>query len=323
MPGLDERGLVLLAALALDALVGDPAWAWSRVPHPVALIGRAIGWLDRSWNREDLRPRARRLRGVAAALLVPAGAALAGWMLAAAFAQTGAGPALEAAAAAIFLAQRSLYDHVAAVAAGLESAGLEGGRAAVAMIVGRDPASLDEPGICRAAFESLAENLSDGVTAPAFWYLVAGLPGLLAYKAINTADSMVGHRSPRHEAYGWASARLDDLANLAPARLAGLVLALAAPLAGGSLPRAFRAMRADAARHSSPNAGWPEAAMAGALGLALAGPRTYRGVATPAAWMNAEGRRDARAGDIRAALRLFVAACLVQAALLAALVAAL
>jgi adenosylcobinamide-phosphate synthase len=217
-----------------------------------------------------------------------------------------------------FLAQNSLYRHVAAVARGLASEGLPGGRRAVAHIVGRDPESLDEPAVCRAALESLAENFSDGVTAPLFWALLLGLPGILTYKAVNTADSMLGHRTLRHLAFGWASARLDDLLNLVPARLAGLVLGMAALVLPDASPgRAFSAMRRDAPLHRSPNAGWPEAAMAGALGLALAGPRRYGGAIVEDNWMNAGGRREASAADIQRGLALYVLACIIQAILVA------
>ncbi|HEY2113391.1 MAG TPA: cobalamin biosynthesis protein, partial [Dongiaceae bacterium] len=217
-------------------------------------------------------------------------------------------------------AQNSLYRHVAAVARRLREEGLAGGRRAVARIVGRDPESLDEAGVSRAALESLAENFSDGVTAPLFLALLLGLSGILAYKAMNTADSMIGHRTPRHLAFGWASARLDDLLNLIPARLAGLVLAATAFLLPGmSAAEALRAMARDARRHRSPNAGWPEAAMAGALGLAFAGPRRYGGEIVEDHWMNAGGRRDATAADIRRGLSLYVGACAMQGALVAIL----
>src|SRR5690554_4671448 len=196
------------------------------------------------------------------------------------------------------VAQKSLYDHVAAVARGLEQGGLEGGRKAVSLIVGRDPESLDQAGVARAAIESLSENFSDAVVAPVFWAALFGLPGLLAYKAVNTADSMIGHRTPRHAAFGWAAARLDDAVNLIPARLAGLRIAGAALLLPGARAgNALRAMGRDAPRHRSPNAGWQEAAMGGALGLALAGPRRYGGQVVEDAWMGAGGRTDAGPAD--------------------------
>jgi adenosylcobinamide-phosphate synthase len=187
-------------------------------------------------------------------------------------------------------------------------------------VVGRDPDTLDEPGVARAALESLAENLSDAVTAPIFWALLLGLPGILAYKAINTADSMIGHPSERHEHFGWAAARLDDLLNYLPARIAGMIMcAAAAVVPGGSARAAWEAMWRDAPKHRSPNAGWPEAAMAGGLGLALAGPRVYDGEPVEDAWMGAGGRADATAADVRRGLKLFVIACAIQAGIVALL----
>ncbi len=212
--------------------------------------------------------------------------------------------------ASTLLAQRSLHEHVARVAEGLERDGLPGGRKAVAMIVGRDPESLDEAGVARAAIESLAENFSDGIVAPAFWLGVGGLPGGALYKAINTADSMIGHKSPQHLAFGWAAARLDDLVNLPASRLTALLLTAAAALdRQADAGAAWRAVRRDAGRHRSPNAGWPEAAMAGALGLRLAGPRVYGAVRVEDGWMG-DGRAEATAADIRRALALYRRACL-------------
>ena len=315
MPGSPE---ILLLALGLDALIGDPAALYARLPHPVVFIGRGIGNLDRRLNREQDSTALRRAAGIAACILLVTLSFGIGWLLHRSLSALPGGWIAEAVLISAFLAQNSLYRHVAAVAQGLASAGLSGGRRAVAHIVGRDPESLDEPAVCRAALESLAENFSDGVTAPLFWALLLGLPGILTYKAVNTADSMVGHRTPRHLAFGWASARLDDLLNIVPARLAGLVLAAAAFFMPGANPaRAFSAMRRDAPLHRSPNAGWPEAAMAGALGLALAGPRRYGGAIVEDNWMNAAGRREASAADIRHGLTLYVLACIIQAALVA------
>ena len=207
--------------------------------------------------------------------------------------------------AASLPAQRSLEQHVEAVAAALETGGLPAARHSVSMIVGRDPENLDSPAVCRAAIESLAENFSDGIVAPAFWLGVGGLAGGAAYKAVNTADSMIGHRTDRHEAFGWASARFDDLVNLPASRLSGALLVAAACLIPGASPaRAIAAIRRDARHHRSPNAGWPEAAMAGALGIALAGPRSYGGHMIDARFMGEGGRTDLSASDIRRALRL-------------------
>jgi adenosylcobinamide-phosphate synthase len=253
--------------------------------------------------------------GMLAVALLAGGALVIGYLLHDLFASIPYGWLLEALAMSALLAQRGLYLHVQEVADGLERAGVAGGRAAVRHIVGRDPESLDEAGVSRAALESLAENFSDGVTAPLFWGLLLGLPGMLAYKTINTADSMIGHRSERHRAFGWAAARLDDLVNLAPARLAGTIIAAASE----RFKDAFAIMRRDAPKHRSPNAGWPEAAMAGALGVALAGPRQYDGVAVEDRWMGDGGNPDIGARDIRRGLALYGRACLLQATIVAAL----
>jgi adenosylcobinamide-phosphate synthase len=215
-------------------------------------------------------------------------------------------------------AQRSLHDHVAAVARGLETGGLVGGRAAVSHIVGRNPERLDEAGVVRAAIESLAENFSDGVVAPAFWGALLGLPGMAAYKTVNTADSMIGHRTPRHEAFGWASARFDDAVNLPASRLSALFILVAARLLRADWRAGARAVRRDAGHHRSPNAGWPEAAMAGALGLRLAGPRVYGETLVQDGWMG-DGRPEATVADLWRALALFRLACAVEMAVLALL----
>jgi adenosylcobinamide-phosphate synthase len=306
-----NAALILTCALLIDAALGDPGWLWRRVPHPVVLIGRVIGWLDGALNRGP-RDWLRRAAGVAALVLVIAitgGAALSLHFL---FARHSVGLAAEAVIVAILLAQRSLYTYVAAVESALREGGLTAGRESVSQIVGRDPNALDESGVCSAAIETLAENFSDGIVAPAFWYLIAGLPGIAIYKAVNTADSMIGHRTPHHEAFGWAAARLDDLANLIPGRLSGLLIIAAAMPMGGNLRRAWTAMLRDAPRHRSPNAGWPEAAMAGALGIAIGGPRSYAGHRVEAARMNEGARPTLAPTDIRRALRLFLAACAAQ-----------
>ena len=257
-------------------------------------------------NREDRPAPARRRAGVAALVILLAVTGGAALLVEGLLAPLGLiGGLLVAVLASTLLAQRSLHDHVAAVATALETGGLEAGRRAVSMIVGRDPDRLDEAGVSRAAIESLAENFSDGVTAPAFWLGLLGLPGIVLYKAVNTADSMIGHRTPRHEAFGWAAARLDDLITLPASRLTAALIVAAAALDGPEpARRALRCVGRDARRHRSPNAGWPEAAMAGALGLRLAGPRVYGTVLVADAFMG-EGRTEAHAGDIRAALRLY------------------
>lgn len=318
---LFARPWVLPLSLAFDAVFGDPEALNRRQLHPVQLIGRVIAWADARFNLESDTPGRRRNSGAWTAIALVAGAFVLGWLVQRALLALPLGPLWLAVVMSALIAQRSLYDHVAAVASGLETGGLGGGRLAVSRIVGRDPEALDQAGVSRAAIESLAENFSDGVTAPLFWAALLGLPGLLAYKALNTADSMIGHKSPRHLQFGWAAARLDDLANLVPARLAGLIVCAGSWLLPGADPiTAWRAMRRDARHHRSPNAGWPEAAFAGALGLAIAGPRVYHGELVEDRWMNEGGRPHAAAPDIRMALRLFIRACCVQAALLIALI---
>ena len=314
---------MLLAALALDALIGDPDPVWRRVPHPVAWFGALVDALDRRLNREGEAFGTRRRAGVLALGLLIAASAAPALAVEAALLRLPGGGLLVAVLASVLLAQRSLHQHVARVRDAFASGGLEGARQAVAMIVGRDPDSLDGAGVSRAAIESCAENFADGVVAPAFWFALLGLPGLVAYKAINTADSMIGHRTPRHEAFGWAAARLDDAVNLIPARLSGALVALAGAAAGGRPVRALRVMVRDARRHRSPNAGWPEAAMAAALGLALAGPRRYGARLVDDPFLNAEGRRDAGPADIGRSLRVLAAACLLHGALYAVLAALL
>jgi adenosylcobinamide-phosphate synthase len=306
------------AAVLVEAAVGYPAPLYRAIGHPVTWMGQLLGVLEGRMNREAESFFTRRRLGVVAlAILLTAcvGATLSFlW-----FISTGViGLAVTVLAATTLIAQRSMYDHVRAVAQALEREGLAAGRRAVSMIVGRNPDQLDEAGVARAAIESLAENFSDGIVAPVFWMAAAGLPGAVAYKAVNTCDSMIGHRTPRFEAFGWAAARLDDLINLPASRLSALFIALAAFFTGGSLVHALRAVWRDASQHRSPNAGWPEAAMAGALGLQLAGPRVYGDELVVDAFMG-DGRRAATAADIRKALRIFIAACVIQWLLLAGL----
>lgn len=297
--------LLLLLGLALDVVIGDPRWFYRYVPHPVAFFGMFIAGLEKFVNRETLAPAAKRLFGVFTILALLGISGIIGYGLAELSAGLPYGWALEGLCIFVFVAQRDLFSHVHAVASALKNDGLEAGRTAVSQIVGRDPAALDQPAVCRAALESLAENFSDGVVAPVFWYLVAGLPGLLAYKALNTADSMIGHRSERYRDFGWASARLDDVANYLPARLAALCIYLGAVvIPGAKASSAMRAAFRDAGKHKSVNAGWPEAAMAGALGLRFAGPRTYDGVLIEDAWMG-NGRADAGPDDIVSGLKLY------------------
>lgn len=278
----------LVLALLLDAALGEPRWIWSRVPHPAVAMGRLVGWLESRLNSGP----ARRAKGLLTALLLAGGAILLGLFLAR------FGMVVETICAAILLAQRSLVQHVQAVADALRVS-VPDGREAVSRIVSRDCSAMTAAQISRSAIESAAENLSDGVIAPAFWFLVAGLPGLLAYKVINTADSMIGYRNDRYAAFGWASARLDDLANLIPARLTGLMIAALS----GQI-RAWPAIARDARAHRSPNAGWPEAAMARALDIALAGPRSYDGKMQPLAWVNGAARQKIGPDEIAASITM-------------------
>ena len=320
---LDSAPGILLAALAIDAVVGDPRWLWLRLPHPVAIMGKVIGVFDRSLNCDHHSEAVRRFAGVVAIAVIVVALVAAGHLLGRLCDRFEGGWIVSALMASVLIAQRSLYEHVADVRTALNDGGLEAGRKAVSMIVGRDPAALDVGGVSRAAIESCAENFSDGVVAPAFWFALLGWPGLLVYKAVNTADSMVGHRTTRHEHFGWAAARLDDALNLVPARLSAVLISLAAPAAGGSIVRSAAVAWRDAGRHRSPNAGWPESAMAGALDVALAGPRRYAERIVDDPFLNAGGRQNANADDIGRALRVYVLACALHGALYAALVVCL
>ncbi len=299
---------MLALALVLDAIFGEPDWLWRRMPHPAVLFGRLVDWLERLLNEGANR----RAKGALAVLALVVAVWLPAWVLSWDIFLG----VFEVLGAAVLLAQRSLADHVGAVADALRVS-LAEGRGAVARIVGRDPETLDQAGVARAAIESAAENFSDGVVAPVFWFLIGGLPGIAVYKAVNTADSMIGHRSERFAEFGWAAARLDDLMNWIPARLAGGLICL---VGGGRA--AMVVMFRDASLHKSPSAGWPEAATAASLELALAGPRVYGGVLTDDPYMNGSGRKEAGPADIEAAVRLIWRAWIgvLAVALLAALV---
>lgn len=307
---------LIACALALEAAAGYPGGVLRAIGHPVMWAGALIGWMDRAWNREGAGPQTRRLWGIlaVAALLAAATVPAAALQAGSRALPSALSLLLTATAASTLIAQRSLWSFVAAVGRDLGRGGLPAGRAAVAHIVGRNPNTLDEAAVLRAAIESLAENFSDGVVAPALWGALLGLPGIAAYKAVNTADSMIGHLTPRHRAFGWASARLDDAVNLPASRLAAGWLTLAAFLHPGASARgAWRAVRRDSGRHRSPNAGWPEAAMAGALGLRLAGPRVYGETRVDDAWMG-DGRVEATLRDLGRALSLYRTACALQMA---------
>ena len=278
----------VLLAMVLDAIFGEPKWLWSRFPHPAVLMGKCVTFIDTSFNQGSHQKD----KGIASFAILVVIFALLGKGL-----QDLSGPCAEAIIGAMLLAQKSLVEHVSDVAKGLRTS-VEAGRDSVAMIVGRDTAELDEPAIARAAIESAAENFSDGVLAPLFWFAVGGLPGLLVYKITNTADSMIGYRTPRHEQFGWAAARFDDLLNLIPARLTAILFVALKP----NLWK-FSPIRKDAGLHRSPNAGWPEAALSRVLGIALSGPRAYHGEMRGYPWVNAGGRKDATAADVDHAVR--------------------
>jgi adenosylcobinamide-phosphate synthase len=281
-----NTALILALALLIDAAFGEPRWIWSRIPHPAVLMGRLIGALDAMFNHG----KSKRIKGMVMIAGLTLAALIIGYVL------TDLPPLVQALLAAILLAQRSLSDHVRAVSQALRIS-LGDGRRMVARIVGRDTANMDDSAVARAAIESAAENLSDGIVAPAFWFLITGLPGLLAYKIVNTADSMIGYRTPRHRQFGWASAKLDDILNWVPARLTAALIALAHP---GR--RAWMVALRDARLHRSPNAGWPESAMAAALNIALAGPRSYHGKLKNDPYMHPEGRRWIGADEIDQAI---------------------
>ena len=296
----------MLVALTIEAVLSWPDRLYRRIGHPVTWAGALIRWADLTLNRESHPFWLRRTLGVGVCLGITAVAwGLAAWVVAA-LPKGSLGAILTGVLAWPLVATRSLYDHVARVMRPLAQGDLAGARAAVAMIVGRDPMTLDQAGVARAGLESLAESASDGVVAPVFWGVVFGLPGIAAYKAINTMDSMIGHLSPRHKAFGWAAARLDDLVNLIPARLTALLFVIAA---GKHWRRALAVTWADAGHHRSPNAGWPEAALAGALGIRLSGPRVYDGEVTQEPWVNFTGR-DPSVAEMQQGLRLFVLAIL-------------
>lgn len=292
------------AALLFDAALGWPAALYRRIGHPVGLFAHIIGACEAAWNRQRFGDCGRRALGMLTVALLLATAAGGGFVALALCRRLFGAHAWIAVAVLAWpaLAQRSLFDHVRPVARHLARGDVPAARLAVAMIVGRDTDALDAGGVARAALESLAESFCDGVVAPLFWFIVGGLPGVWAYKAVNTADSLIGHREERWRAFGWASARTDDLMNLAPARLSGLLLCLAG---GGG----WRTLWRYHGRHASPNAGWPEAAMAGALGLRLGGPACYDGVLNDRPWIG-DGREAADAGDVRRGLGVYVRGCL-------------
>lgn len=301
----------MLVALLLDGLLGWPAMVFALIGHPVSWVGRLVSLLDHHWNRDTQAPLMRRCAGGTVVLVVTGLVGSLGAGLAYALPHNGWGILAGGVLAWPLLAARSLYAHVQAVVQPLQAGDMAEARKAVSMIVGRDPNALDAAGIARAAAESLAENTSDGVVAPLFWGVLFGLPGLYVYKAINTMDSMIANRTPRYRLFGWAAARVDDVVNIPPARLSGLlyVVTSAAPL------RAFWVMLRDARGHRSPNAGWPEAAMAGGLGIRLSGPRLYAEGPSRDPWLNA-GAPDPTPRDLAAGLALYRRVVLLAALIL-------
>jgi adenosylcobinamide-phosphate synthase len=291
--------------MLIELCIGYPQWLRRAIGHPVTWMGGLIEQCDRFLNRDTAPSLQRRLMGALALMVLLGVVGAAAFVVQSQLLRLPYGLVAVALLASTMIAQRSLHQYVATVASALGKDGLDAGRGAVSHIVGRDTAGLDRAGVARAAIESLAENFSDAVVAPVFWLAVAGLPGIALYKAINTADSMIGHRTPRHADFGWAAAKLDDLVNLPASRLSALLLIAASALRKDtSVRHAWHAVRRDAPRHRSPNAGYPEAAMAGALDLSLAGPRVYGGVRVEDAFMG-DGRRNADAKDIVRALALY------------------
>ena len=304
--------LVLILAIIVDAVAGDPRWLYSRIPHPIVIIGHQIELFDRFFNRAHYSPVTRKLLGVISVLIIVSSAWLVGWLIAWSCNQVSFGVLLQALIVSIFLAQNSLYQHVASVAKACKADDLIDARSQISHIVGRDPNSLDQRAIGRAAIESLSENFSDGVVAPIFWYVVGGLPALIAYKALNTSDSMIGYLTDKYADFGWCAARFDDAANFIPARLSAFIITIAAfiiPSATGK--SAFTTAIRDAKKHRSKNAGWPEAAMAGALGIKIAGPRNYDGILVEDAWMG-DGIANVDASHIFMALRIYCVACILN-----------
>jgi adenosylcobinamide-phosphate synthase len=295
----------MVVAMGVDTALGWPAHLYSVIGHPVTWLGRLIAALDARWNHDTATTARRRCAGTVAALSVIAAAILPAILIQCALPHGWIGAVLTGILAWPLVALRSMHDHVDAVAKPLAAHDLPTARHAVSMIVGRDPSTLDAAAVARAALESLAENTSDGIVAPLFWGAILGLPGIAAYKAINTLDSMIGHRTARHEAFGMVAARIDDVVNLIPARLTGLLFALAS----GAPRVALAVMMRDAGHHRSPNAGWPEAAMTGALGIRLSGPRIYAGLLTQEPWVNG-ACPDPTPGDLQRGLALYFRAML-------------
>ncbi|MEE9314030.1 MAG: adenosylcobinamide-phosphate synthase CbiB [Rhizobiaceae bacterium] len=308
---------ILILALILDLFIGDPRWLWQTVPHPVVLFGKVIEYFDKNrstWNFDSLGGGEGETEpGFTAGLVLLAVllgvSILIDWLLKLVFGGWSVVP--EILLVGVLIAQKSLMDHVKQVIHGLSNNGVKGGREAVSQIVGRDVSQLNESGVSKAAIESLAENFADGVVAPALWYALFGLPGILIYKAVNTADSMIGHRTPTYEYFGKPAAILDDWMNWPAARLSSLLVVVAMVIGRGgkAAKHVWEITMRDAPGHRSPNAGWPEASFAAALGLSLGGPRNYGDGEIEAITLNPEGRTEATTTDIEKALRLFLRSC--------------
>ena len=286
-------------ALLIERFAGYPQPVFDRISHPVVWIGKLIDWLDKQLNVKGVSSQEGRLRGAVALAILLAAAFIPTYYLSRTLTDWPFGWLAEALLATTLIAQKSLKDHVLAVYDGLGRS-LTEGRQKVSMIVGRDPAELDEAGVSKAALESLAENASDGIVAPVLWYALLGLPGIAMYKAINTADSMIGHKNEKYQWFGWAAARLDDVVNLPASRLTGYLFAAAEP---SRFKKIVDVMRRDAPRHQSPNAGWPEAAMAAALGVRFGGPRSYNGEMVDLPYMG-EGHDTITRNDIKRGLNV-------------------
>ena len=313
---MDSHLLILVLAIVLDMLVGDPDWIWRKVPHPVVWFGQVISTLDRYLNRIRDDRQTRKNFGALAVFIMLAIAMLAGLIFSYVFGYMGViGFAIEIVIVAISIAQKSMSDHIKNIIAPLSSGDIEGARYAVSMIVGRQTSAMNASDVTRSSIESLAENFSDGVVAPVFWYALFGLPGILMYKMLNTADSMIGHKTVEYEDFGWASAKLDDLANWLPARLSALLIAVAARISIG--PKSFKdaiwTVLNNASLHRSPNAGWPETAMAGALGIVLSGPRSYGDKITHEPYLNPTGRLELTHLDLEKSCKLFWLSCILEA----------
>ena len=274
----------ILLALILDAFLGEPVWIWSKIPHPTVLMGRIIKWCELKYNNGINRKN----KGILFIAFMVIFLAIFGYLIE----RLPFSAIWKILIVSILLSHKSLPEHVTAVSLGLQK-NLSQGRTAVAMIVGRDTANLAETDIARSAIESAAENFSDGIIAPLFWFLIGGLPGILIYKFVNTSDSMIGYKNIQYNQFGWAAARLDDLLNWIPARLSGLLICIV-----HQNNSALNIMWRDAKLHRSPNAGWPESAMAGVLDVSISGPRSYEGVIKNYPFVNVDGKKKLTAVDI-------------------------